>query len=74
MNGMLHLGHAFSLSKVRTQKLYAVWDLLYIRQSCPPPQSPPRPRPCPRTLGFVSPTSPLLISRNVQNCTLYCFL
>lgn len=31
MNGMLHLGHAFSLSKVRNQKMHAVWNIVYIR-------------------------------------------
>ena len=31
MNGMLHLGHAFSLSKVCNQTIHAVWNMLYIK-------------------------------------------
>ncbi len=31
MNGMLHLGHAFSLSKVHIRQTHAVWCMLYIR-------------------------------------------
>jgi len=60
MNGMLHLGHAFSLSKVRTQKLYAVWDLLYIRQSCPPPSVPPPPPPLPPHTGVCEHYKPFV--------------